>query len=120
ISPSNGVERCGPTAVIKSCAKLNQIKMSNGCSLNIKINPSFLIEGERREKFIAILKSFVKLNAMHTQFNAIDNKTLLEAQKNTDNYIDLVVRVSGYSAYFNDLGKPVQDDIIRRTLFNNY
>ena len=65
-------------------------------------------------------KSFVELKAMHSQFNVIDNKTLLEAQKNPDDYLDLVVRVSGYSAYFNDLGKPVQDDIIRRTLFNSY
>lgn len=118
ISPSNGVERNGPTAVIKSCAKLNPINMSNGCSLNIKLNPGLLQKGERREKFVGMLKTFIDLKAMHSQFNVIDNNTLIDAQKHPDEYIDLVVRVSGYSAYFHDLGKAVQDDIIQRLEFN--
>lgn len=119
-SPSNGSELNGPTAVIKSYSKLKQEKISNGSSLNLKISPSFFNTKQRKEKFVSLIKAFVKLKAMHMQFNVVDTKTLIEAQENPQNYLDLVVRVSGYSAYFNDLGRPVQDDIIDRCQFNSF
>ena len=119
ISPSNNAEKKGPTAIIKSYAKLNHKKISNGSALNIKLSPSFLESEERRKAFTYLLRSFVDLNAMHVQFNTVDTKTLLNAQIHPEDYWDLIVRVSGYCAYFNDLGKPVQDDIIQRAQFNN-
>ncbi|MHA1148259.1 MAG: pyruvate formate lyase family protein [Promethearchaeota archaeon] len=118
MSPSNNVEKYGPTAIIRSYAKINHEKISNGSALNIKLNPAYFKNEERKKKFISLLRSFIELGAMHAQFNTIDNKILKDAQVNPDNYWDLVVRVSGYCAYFNDLGKPVQDDIIQRTEFN--
>ena len=119
ISPSNNAEKKGPTAIIKSYAKLNQKKISNGSALNIKLSPSFLESEERRKAFTYLLRSFVDLNAMHVQFNTVDTKTLLNAQIHPEDYWDLIVRVSGYCAYFNDLGRLVQDDIIQRAQFNN-
>ena len=118
ISPSNNAEKKGPTAIIKSYAKLNQIKISNGSALNIKLSPSFLESEERKNAFMYFMKSFIDLKAMHVQFNTVDTKTLIDAQINPEDYWDLIVRVSGYCAYFNDLGRPVQDDIIQRAQFN--
>ncbi len=118
MSPTNNAEKKGPTAIIKSYAKINHEKISNGSALNIKLSPSFLKSEERRKDFTYLLRSFVDLGAMHAQFNTVDTKTLLDAQLNPENYWDLVVRVSGYCAYFNDLGKKVQDDIIDRYQFD--
>jgi formate C-acetyltransferase len=120
ISPSNGVEMKGPTAVLKSCSKINHRKISNGCSLNLKLLPS-LLKTENDIRNLAILtKTYFNLGGMHVQFNVVDNKILKDAQKNPEKYKDLVVRVSGYSAYFIDLGKSIQDDIISRTELGNY
>jgi len=119
MSPSNNVEKKGITAIIKSYSKINHEKIPNGSALNIKLSPSFLQSEERRKSFIYLLRSFVDLKAMHAQFNTIETKTLLDAQIHPEDYWDLVVRVSGYCAYFNDLGKPVQEDIIQRTQFDN-
>ncbi|MFW9898449.1 MAG: glycyl radical protein [Candidatus Thorarchaeota archaeon] len=119
MSPSNRCEKRGPTAVIKSYAKINHEKIPNGSSLNLRLNPSFLKTTERKDKFVSLLKSFIELKGMHMQFNIIDDDILRDAQIHPENYLDLVVRVSGYSAYFTDLGKPVQDDIIQRVQFNN-
>ncbi len=118
MSPSNNVEKKGLTAIIKSYAKINHEKISNGSALNIKLSPSFLKTEERKKDFVSILRAFVDLGAMHAQFNTVDTKTLLDAQKDPLKYWDLVVRVSGYCAYFNDLGKKVQDDIIDRYQFD--
>jgi len=117
MSPTNNVEKKGPTAILRSYAKINHEKIPNGSALNIKLSPSFLDAEDRRKAFTYLLRSFVELNAMHAQFNTIETKTLIEAQENPELYWDLVVRVSGYCAYFNDLGKKVQDDIIQRTQF---
>jgi formate C-acetyltransferase len=114
MSPTNNAGKKGPTAIIKSYSKINHEKISNGSALNIKLSPSFLKTEERKKDFIYLLRSFVDLGAMHAQFNTVETKTLLDAQLNPEKYWDLVVRVSGYCAYFNDLGKKVQDDIIDR------
>jgi len=118
-SPANGSERQGPTAVLRSAAKINQSLISNGCALNIKFLPSMFAGEERLEKMVSLVKSYFSLGGMEVQFNAVSNRTLIEAQKNPEKYRDLVVRVSGYSAYFADLGKPLQDEIIQRTVFGN-
>jgi formate C-acetyltransferase len=120
LSPSNGSERKGLIAVLNSNARLPHEKISNGSSLNIRLSPSMFSTSESREKFIGLLKGFVMNGNMHMQFNVIDGDTLRDAQQRPQIYTDMVVRVSGYSAYFTDLGRPLQDDLIRRTQFDNY
>lgn len=120
LSPSNGSERNGLAGVLNSNARIPHEKISNGSSLNIRLSPSMFSTSERVEKFIALLKGFIINGNMHMQINVVDTDTLKDAQQRPDMYTDMVVRVSGYSAYFTDLGTPVQDDIIRRTQFNSY
>ena len=120
ISPCNECERSGMTAVLKSYSKLNHELIPNGSSLNIKISPSLLNTEDKRMKFVSLLESFIDLKGMHAQFNVIDAGMLEDAQLHPENYLGLAVRVSGYCAYFNDLGKPVQDDIIQRTRFEHF
>ncbi|MFH1537362.1 MAG: pyruvate formate lyase family protein [bacterium] len=117
LSPTNGAEIKGPTAALRSAAKIDHTKISNGSSLNMKLLPTMLKTEEGRRKFEAMIKGYFALGGMHVQFNIVDNKTLRDAQRHPERYRDLVVRVSGYSAYFTDLGRPIQDDIIRRTEF---
>jgi formate C-acetyltransferase len=117
ISPSNGVEMKGPTAILKSCSKINHRKISNGCALNLKLLPSFLRTEGGIKNLAFLIKTYFDLGGMEVQLNVVDNKVLRDAQKNPEKYKDLVVRVSGYSAYFVDLGKSIQDDIINRTEF---
>ena len=117
-SPSNGSEREGPTAALRSVAFTNPSQISNGCSVNMKLSPHMLESGEGVEKAMGLVKGYFSLGGMHLQINCLSDRTLRDAQKNPDAYRDLVVRVSGYSAYFQDLGKPVQDEIIRRIEFD--
>jgi len=117
LSPTNRSERMGPTAALRSCSKIDHSLISNGNSVNIKLMPQLLKTGEGLDKLVSIFRSFFEMGGMQVQFNIVDNRTLRDAQKNPDKYPGLVVRVSGYSAYFTDLGKPIQDDIIRRTEF---
>jgi len=119
MSPSNGSEKMGPTATIKSSSKICHEKISNGSSLNMKLNPSLLQSDAGKKKFVAMLKTFIDLKNMHVQFNVINDEMLREAQIHPEEHMDLVIRVSGYSAYFTDLGKPVQNDIIKRVQFCN-
>lgn len=120
ISPSNGCEKSGMTAVLKSYSKLNHELIPNGSSLNVKISPALLSSEDKRMKFVSLLESFIELKGMHVQFNVIDAGTLEDAQKHPENYLGLTIRVSGYCAYFNDLGAPVQADIIQRTRFETF
>lgn len=117
LSPSNGVEKNGPTAILKSCAKIDHTKIANGCALNIKLLPMLLRDQERRKKLASLLKAYFKLGGSEVQLNVVDTQTLRDAQKHPEKYRDLVVRVSGYNAYFTDLGKAIQDDIIARQEF---
>jgi formate C-acetyltransferase len=110
-SPSAGTDRYGPTAVLKSASK---IPFTYPALLNQKFLPRFL-EGESKKKFAQYLKTWADLGIGHIQFNVIDKATLLDAQAHPEKYTNLLVRVAGYSAYFVDLAKPLQDDIIRRT-----
>jgi len=117
LSPSNRTEAKGPTATLRSVSKINHSKITNGSSLNMKLMPGLLRTEEGREKFESMLRGYFKLGGMHAQFNFVDNVTLLDAQQHPEKYADLIVRVSGYVAYFVDLGKSLQDDLIRRTEF---
>jgi pyruvate-formate lyase len=113
ISPIVGTDKKGPTAILKSVAKVDHAKTFTHL-LNQRFMPEFL-EGENRETFVSYLRAFVDLGIHHIQFNIVDDKVLQAAQEKPEDYGDLVVRVAGYSAYFVDLIKPLQDQIIGRT-----
>lgn len=115
IAPCHGADRKGPTAVLLSASKLDQVLASNGTQLNQKFLPSVLSTERDRIKFTQYLRTFVGLPVMEVQFNVIDRQTLLDAQAHPGNHQNLVVRVAGYSAFFNDLDRSTQDDIIGRT-----
>ncbi len=117
ISPSNGREDEGPTAVLKSAAKLEHRLISNGDALNLRLLPSLVQDDDALRKVTSLVKTYFRLGGMHLQFNVVSSETLKDAQKHPENYRDLVVRVSGYSAFFTDLGRSIQDDIIARTEF---
>jgi formate C-acetyltransferase len=114
VSPVQGADKNGPTAVIKSVAKMDQVR-TGGTLLNQKFSPS-LLEGELGIDNLAhLVRSYFKLDGHHVQMNVITAETLREAQANPEKYRDLIVRVAGYSDYFCDLGKTLQDEIIART-----
>jgi pyruvate formate-lyase/glycerol dehydratase family glycyl radical enzyme len=118
LSPSAGQDRKGPTAVLRSVSKINLKLASNGTLLNMKFLPAFF-DGERAlEKFVALLRGFSRLRIPHVQFNVVSAATLREAQAHPEKYRHLVVRVAGYSAYFTELDRDLQDEIIRRTEFS--
>ena len=114
ISPFQGADKKGPTAVMKSAAKINHIK-TGGTLLNQKFSPSFFKGEKSIEKLAQLVRSYFRMEGHHVQFNVVKAKTLREAQKYPEKYSDLIVRVAGYSDYFNDLGEDLQNEIIRRT-----
>ena len=113
-SPSHGADTQGPTSVIKSLGKLDQTK-SGGTLLNVRFVPSLLRREEDLCKLAALIRSYFSLGGHHIQFNIVDTETLLDAQQHPDNYKDLLVRVAGYSDYFNDMTTQLQNEIIART-----
>ncbi len=113
-SPSHGSDTHGPTAVIKSLGKLDQTK-SGGTLLNMRFVPALLKREEDQKKLASLIRTYFKLGGHHIQFNIIDTATLLEAQAHPDEYRDLLVRVAGYSDYFNDMTEQLQNEIIART-----
>ena len=117
LSPSNGAERKGPTALLRSLAKIDQTLISNGCALNMKMLPTMFATAEKIETLARLLRGYFAMGGMEVQINVVDNEMLRDAQAHPEKYPDLVVRVSGYSAYFTDLGKSIQDEIIARTAF---
>jgi len=117
MSPSNNAEKNGLTSMLNSISKIDFTKVSNGYSVNVRLPINLLNNQENAQKLAQIIKSYFAQGGGHIQFNIIDQEILLDAQKNPDMYKDLVVRVTGYAAYFIDLGKFVQDDIIARCQF---
>ena len=113
-SPSHGADRNGPTAVIKSLGKMDQIK-SGGTLLNQRFLPEVLDGEDGLEKLAHLIRAYFKLNGHHIQFNVVDSQTLRKAQRTPADYRDLLVRVAGYSDYFIDLDDYHQEDIIART-----
>jgi len=118
ISPANNREGKGPTAVLKSAAKLNHRMISNGNALNLRLHPSVVRNEEGLNNVSALIRTYFDMGGMHVQFNVVSSEMLRDAQLHPENYKDLVVRVSGYSAFYTDLGKSIQDDIIARTEFS--
>ncbi|MCI0470726.1 MAG: glycyl radical protein [Candidatus Aminicenantes bacterium] len=114
ISPVQGADRCGPTSVIKSAAKIDHLK-TGGTLLNQKFTPQLLNDEAGLDKLLYLIRSYFKLDGHHMQFNVIDARTLRKAQENPEEYRNLIVRVAGYSDYFVDLGRELQNEIIQRT-----
>jgi len=114
ISPFQGADRKGPTAVIKSAAKIDHLK-TGGTLLNQKFTPSLLETEKGVDALVSLIRSYFRMDGHHIQFNVVTANTLRKAQKHPENYKDLIVRVAGYSDYFNDLGEDLQNEIIRRT-----
>ncbi len=114
ISPVQGSDKQGPTAVLKSASKIDHVK-TGGTLLNQKFLPAFFDDRESYPKLTALIRAYFRMKGHHIQFNVVSADTLRAAQKNPDQYRDLIVRVAGYSDYFNDLSKDLQDEIIMRT-----
>ena len=113
-SPAHGSDSHGPTAVIKSLGKLDQTK-SGGTLLNVRFTPQLFRRDEDIKKCASLIRTYFKFGGHHIQFNIVDTQTLLDAQKHPDQYKDLLVRVAGYSDYFNDMTEQLQNEIIART-----
>jgi formate C-acetyltransferase len=113
-SPAHGADTHGPTAVIKSLGKLDQT-LSGGTLLNVRFVPTLLKRDEDLKKLVSLIRTYFNMGGHHIQFNIVDTQTLLDAQKQPEDYKDLLVRVAGYSDYFNDMTEQLQNEIIART-----
>ena len=114
ISPVQGSDKKGPTSVLKSAAKIDHLK-TGGTLLNQKFTPSFFRDEKSILRVGDLVRTYFKMMGHHIQFNVVGVETLRDAQKYPEKYRDLIVRVAGYSDYFNDLGEDLQNEIIRRT-----
>ena len=114
-SACHGQDTLGPTAVVKSVAKIHHSRHTAGTLLNIKLNPELLKDDRDLDNLAALIRGFFQLGGYHIQFNVVTGDTLRAAQADPDQHRGLLVRVAGYSAYFTDLCKEMQDDIIART-----
>lgn len=114
ISPEKGADVNGPTAVIRSCAKMDHLQ-TGGTLLNQKFTPGVVAGEEGLNQMANLIRTYFNMDGHHIQFNVIDRETLIDAQKHPDEYRDLIVRVAGYSDHFRNLSKALQDEIIERT-----
>jgi formate C-acetyltransferase len=114
ISPVQGADRKGPTAVLKSAAKMDHAR-TGGTLLNQKFTPAVLADEAGLQGLVKLVRTYFRLDGHHIQFNVVDAATLRHAQAHPEEHRDLIVRVAGYSDYFCDLGKALQDEIIERT-----
>ncbi|MDR1722524.1 MAG: glycyl radical protein [Tannerella sp.] len=114
ISPVQGADINGPTSVVKSASKIDHLH-TGGTLLNQKFSPAFFEDDTAIRKVSSLVRSYFRMNGHHIQFNVVTADTLRDAQKHPEKHRDLIVRVAGYSDYFNDLGASLQDEIIRRT-----
>jgi formate C-acetyltransferase len=114
ISPVQGADRNGPTAVIKSAGKMDHVR-TGGTLLNQKFTPQVLEGEDGITKLAHLIRSYFRLDGHHIQFNVIDAETLRRAQETPEEHRNLIVRVAGYSDYFVDVTRSLQDEIIART-----
>ena len=115
-SPAHNTDKNGPTAVFKTVSKLPTEKITGGVLLNQKMTPQMLSTEENKAKLEMLIRTFFnRLHGYHVQYNIVSRETLIDAQKHPENHKDLIVRVAGYSAFFNVLSRKTQDDIIGRT-----
>jgi formate C-acetyltransferase len=115
ISPANGRDACGPTAALKSAAKLDHTLVSNGLALNQMLSLGAAAKEHAKEVLGGLVGAYFELGGQHLQWNIVDRATLIAAQQDPETYRGLIVRVSGYSALFTDLNRTVQDELIART-----
>jgi formate C-acetyltransferase len=113
-SPSHGADTHGPSSVVKSLGKLDHVR-SGGTLLNLRFLPSLLKSEDNIAKLAALIRTYFAMGGHHIQFNVVDTATLLAAQQKPEDYRDLLVRMAGYSDYFNDMNADLQADIIART-----
>ena len=118
ISPKQGLDKNGPAAILKSAARINHVNNGNGTLLNMKFHPKSLEGKDGFTKLKNLVQTYFDMDGMHLQYNVISSDTLRAAQKNPEEYKNLVIRVAGFSAYFVELYKDLQDDLIRRTDIN--
>lgn len=109
----------GPTALLRSVSRMNSMHASNGSLLNMKFLPSLFESEEGIDKFVSLIRAFVKLKIIHVQFNVVNKEDLLAAQQNPELYRSLTIRVAGYTAYFTELAKDLQSEIIARTSYGD-
>ncbi len=114
-SPSQGQDKLGPTAILQSLSKLPHECIDGGTLLNIKLTPAIVSGAEGRSRLSTFIKTFIDLNVFHVQFNVVNHAVLRQAQIHPEEYKSLLVRVAGYSAYFVELSKDIQEDILSRT-----
>jgi formate C-acetyltransferase len=114
ISPEKGADRKGPTAVLRSCSKMDHLS-TGGTLLNQKFTPSVLEGVNGLAQLANLIRAYFNMDGHHIQFNVIDRQTLIDAQNDPDRYKDLIVRVAGYSDHFHNLSRVLQDEIIERT-----
>jgi formate C-acetyltransferase len=119
VSPVQGADRQGPTAVIKSVAKIDHLR-TGGTLLNQKFTPQLLADERGIGRLADLVRAYFGLDGHHVQFNVVDAATLRAAQKHPENYRDLIVRVAGYSDYFVDIGADLQNEIISRTAHGEF
>jgi trans-4-hydroxy-L-proline dehydratase len=119
ISPVQGADRRGPTAVIRSAAKMDHLK-TGGTLLNMKFTPSLVAGEDGIDKWANLVRSYFKMDGHHMQFNVVRAETLRKAQADPESYRDLIVRVAGYSDYFCDLSTELQEEIITRTEHDSF
>lgn len=114
ISPVQGADVNGPTAVIKSASKIDHLR-TGGTLLNQKFTPQLLEDESGIDKLTQLIRTYFRMDGHHIQFNVVNAETLRQAQKEPEKYRDLIVRVAGYSDYFVDLTVELQNEIIKRT-----
>jgi formate C-acetyltransferase len=114
ISPVQGADRLGPTAVFRSAAKMDHLR-TGGTLLNMKFTPSLVAGEEGIDRLLQLVRSYFRMDGHHVQFNVVDAATLREAQASPEDHRALIVRVAGYSDYFCDLSAELQEEIISRT-----
>jgi pyruvate-formate lyase len=119
ISPYQGRNVNGPTATMRSVAKLDLVKLTGGSVLNMRFNPDVLKDGPKMRKFASLIRTFCETGGYLVQFNIVSTDMLREAQRHPEKYRDLLVRVATYSAYFVQLGPELQNDIIARMEFQD-
>lgn len=119
ISPVQGADINGPTAIIKSVGKMDHVR-TGGTLLNMSLMPSLVADEKGIENLTNLIRSHFRLGAHHVQFNVVDKEVLYQAQKEPEKYTDLLVRVAGYSDYFVDIGEALQNEIISRTNIKSY
>ena len=119
ISPFQSADRKGPTAVVKSASKIDHL-ITGGTLLNQKFTPALLEDKKGLDSLVHLIRAYFRMDGHHIQFNVVTADQLREAQKHPEEHKDLIVRVAGYSDYFNDLGEELQNEIIRRSEHAEY